>query len=236
MRRLSPPIILAVVAVVAVSVPAPAADAPARPRPSHHHGQRCPVRPRRLVVRNHQAEIYLGPDRYVPGLSYRGCVYRVGRDKFIGYRHSVLGEDAGDTRNIRLVETLVAREASAVTRNGAYFRVVVTNLVRRGGRSFPTGSPSRAQEAFDAPVGQVNGLDGVGHTTSLVLKADGAVAWIVNDNAPPDPPTYEVIKADATGRPIVLAAGTDITPGSLTLSGSTLHWAQAASTHTATLN
>ena len=69
------------------------------------------------------------------------------------------------------------------------------------------------------------------HVDSLVLKADGAVAWIATNFAgegcinPPGPVT-EVRRHDRRGLTVV-ASDTHIAPTSLRLSGSTLRWTDA---------
>jgi hypothetical protein len=66
-------------------------------------------------------------------------------------------------------------------------------------------------------------VTGIGPITSLVVKPDAAVAWIVNTDE--ENGGYQVHAADKTG-PRVLATGADIAPGSLALAGSTLYWTQ----------
>ena len=71
----------------------------------------------------------------------------------------------------------------------------------------------------------------------MVVKSDGAVAWIAeNEIGPPHgPPEYEVNAVDKTGNR-TLAAGTDIAPSSLALAGSTLYWTQGGKPMSAPLN
>jgi hypothetical protein len=74
---------------------------------------------------------------------------------------------------------------------------------------------------------------GSGAVTKIVLKGDGAVAWIVA--ATEDPKWYEVRAADDTGSRL-LASGADITPNSLKLKGSALRWTQSGKPASAVLN
>jgi hypothetical protein len=75
---------------------------------------------------------------------------------------------------------------------------------------------------------------------SLVLKADGAVAWIATNflgagcTHPPGP-AIEVRAHDSRGLR-VLDSGTSIVPTSLHLSGSVLRWRHGGHTRTATLH
>ncbi len=194
----------------------------------------CPTQPRGLVAANGQAEVYIArpPFSSPHARSYYGCAFRSRRVLFLGDIR-LAGEGATDTRNLRLVGTVVAAESFlAVKEMGDSYTVVVTNLARPRGpvRRLATGTLTAAQQMNNTM------LFGVGPTTGLVLKSDGAVAWIVNDNASPDPPTYEVVKSDAPGPPIVLATGTDIAPDSLALSGNTLYWTQGNAPHSGRLN
>ena len=64
--------------------------------------------------------------------------------------------------------------------------------------------------------------------TSLVLKANGSVAWIVDRQAFANQPrTLDVVAVDASGRRL-LDRGADIEPKSLTLTGSTSRGARGA--------
>jgi hypothetical protein len=81
---------------------------------------------------------------------------------------------------------------------------------------------------------------GDGYATAIVVKSDGSVAWIVGHNfvpveSPGPPPVYEVEAIDQTGRRL-LAAGTEISPRSLALVGSTLYWTQGGKPYSAALN
>jgi hypothetical protein len=71
---------------------------------------------------------------------------------------------------------------------------------------------------------------------SLVLKANGSVAWIVDRAAfMGSPRSIDVVAEDTAGRRI-LDSGLDIDPQSLALTGSTLTWQKGGTTRSATLN
>jgi hypothetical protein len=76
-------------------------------------------------------------------------------------------------------------------------------------------------------------LVGDGSATAIVVKVDGAVAWITdtvqNENR------YQVHALDKTGEH-TLAVGSNIDPHSLALAGSTLYWTQDGKSFSAPLN
>ncbi len=84
---------------------------------------------------------------------------------------------------------------------------------------------------------------GVGPLTALIVKSDGAVAWVVESRFEPSAVAngmtsgheYTVYALDKTGER-QLAVGTDIAPESLALKGSTLYWTQAGKASSAVLN
>jgi hypothetical protein len=74
---------------------------------------------------------------------------------------------------------------------------------------------------------------GVGFTSAIVVKDDGAVAWIAETRL--QPAEYEVHIVDNTGGRIV-ASGAEIAPRSLALADSTLYWTQGGRPMSAMLN
>jgi hypothetical protein len=74
----------------------------------------------------------------------------------------------------------------------------------------PTGTPNAPRP----------GLVGAGFTSVIVVKSDGAVAWITEGAF-----TDEVHAVDRTGSRL-LVSGPDIERSSLALAGSTLYWTQ----------
>lgn len=73
---------------------------------------------------------------------------------------------------------------------------------------------------------------GAGEATTIVVKRDGAVAWIVESKCLGG--EYQVHALDEDGER-VLASGRDIAPRSLALVGSTLYWTQGGKPYSATL-
>ena len=89
---------------------------------------------------------------------------------------------------------------------------------------------------FRTAVGFVDTPGRPRNVGSLVLKAIGSVAWIVDRAAfMGSPRSIDVVAEDATGRR-VLDSGVDIDAGSLTLNGSTLTWQKGGATQSGTLN
>jgi hypothetical protein len=92
----------------------------------------------------------------------------------------------------------------------------------------------RVLRNIDASIETVAGRPSA--VQSLVLKANGSVAWIVDRAAfMGSPRTIDVVAEDTTGRRM-LDRGPDIDPLSLRLSGSTLSWQKGGASRTATLN
>jgi hypothetical protein len=74
---------------------------------------------------------------------------------------------------------------------------------------------------------------GRGFTYSIVVKSDGAVAWIVASGVARGGNQVRVV--DRSGSRVV-ASGTDVDPQSLALAGSTLYWTQGSKPFSTTLN
>jgi hypothetical protein len=75
---------------------------------------------------------------------------------------------------------------------------------------------------------------GIGPCYSLVVKSDGAVAWIADDEWVPSK-EYQVHVVDRLGSRVV-SSGTEIEGKSLRLVGSTLSWIQGGRRQTAVLH
>lgn len=189
----------------------------------------------RILFADSQAVVYTVRERivipFVGGghevqmvIATRGCVY--------GHRGSYkLGEEyvptptegGGGIKNLVLGGSVVAYEESSstatrYTREGeavsSTWRVIVRNL--KNGRvlhNAPTGITSPPNPHF---VGD-------GPTTMILVKGDGAVAWITDTVQSEN--RYQVHALDKTGAR-TLAVGSNIDPNSLALAGSTLYWMQ----------
>lgn len=223
-----------------LGTPASAAAAPA---------PRCPPTHDRVVVANKRAVVYEGPvplgeDGFRPaGKDFYGCTHARGTPYELGAQAG--GGSATGTegiRTFRLGGSFAAFEEFASRNKGEYFqqtdKIVVRDL--RDGRILH----DVATGTSNAPLEHERRDVGIGSATALVVKSDGAVAWIVElateaaiarDLAEhSEISEYQVHVVDATGSHI-LAEGTDIGSQSLTLTGTTLHWTQGGKTMSAPL-
>jgi len=170
---------------------------------------------------------------YFPGI--RGCVRGHTRSYKLGEPFAFNGSSQGGSGhgigNIALGGAMVAFEESLRNVSGDgeresvgnnEWRVVVRDL--RTGKvvhRVPTGT-------YSPPSAKIIG---VGPTTAVVVKSDGAVAWIAENGVG----NYEVHALDKTGSRL-LASGENIKPYVLGLKGSTLYWEQEGKRHSAVLD
>jgi hypothetical protein len=227
----------------------------------HHHKHLAPVcsrgsSPFKSAGRSYRQTIAVDPYAQVYSLSSRapvpplntygeggsdwpiyGCVYGHRGAYLLGSlpdftttsRYST-GYFEGDL-NVVLAGPIVAYESFVLAEglDGYRWRVVVQDLrTGRALRKEPTGVPATlgGEPEFEA-------IAGIGHTTAIVVKSDGSVAWIVDPNEAKG--HYQVHAADTTGS-WMLASGADIDPTSLALAGSTLYWTQGDRPYSASLN
>ena len=161
---------------------------------------------------------------------FRGCAYGSARSFRLGMTHSNGNGAAIGTEHVTLNGVIVAYEAYAtasrpVGSEQGYFYVVVRNL--RTGKLLdrvPTGVPLEPDRRHV----------GVGPVKAMVVKADGAVAWIALDDKQSElnhhlsgheDLSYDLYALDRNGERL-LASGTELAPSSLALAGSTLYWTQ----------
>ncbi len=157
------------------------------------------------------------------GARIHGCAY--------GHKSYLLGAaveecngvPCGGVRREVLAGPLVAYEEGSGGEAANTYLVVVRNLrTGRVIRKLPTGTPVTPRPSWI----------GIGPTTAIVAKNDGAVAWIVETGFPTE---YQVHAIDKSGSR-VLASGSDVDPSSLALAGSTLYWTQGSQPFSAPLN
>jgi hypothetical protein len=179
-----------------------------------------------VIAADQQAEIYaIRKNEEV--VDYWGCVYGQARSVEVGITNECIsnGGACGGTSHLTLVGTLVARErSSSFPAIGNEWLIEVESL--RTGRvlySVPTGLtfPPEPKTVGDGPA------------TAIVLKSDGAVAWIVDTGQAND--MYQVHAVDKSGSRL-LASGSDVDPSSLALAGSTLYWTEDGKPYSATLH
>jgi len=231
MRRMTPLTLLMLILLA----PAAAGAAGAHKKASSH----CPRAHSSVVVADSQAAVYLAPEE--PGfpefLEFYGCSYKDRRSYALGIPPESSSSSSSGIRLVTLAGPLVAYESgSSSTHYGTSWLVVVRDL--RTGKvlhGLPTGTPVHPK-----PPRTEDGITkqdvGIGPATSIVVKSDGAVAWVAQDAVEgPLPYSYQVHAVDKTGSR-VLASGPEIDPTSLALAGSTLYWSEAGRPMSATLN
>jgi hypothetical protein len=228
---------MASISVIAVLLAATSAIA-AR---SHKTVPKCPpVRAHaHVLVADEQAMVYLRPAMTPSPARYEqaeifGCTYGDGRPYALGLPPEFSSEGGGGIDHETLAGSVVAYQQVSVGKTVAIFRVIVRDL--RNGRvlhRLPTGTLIGPESK------EPESLVGVGHVVALVVKSDGAVAWIVENGQTqcggPKIYCYEVHAVDASGERL-LASGPEIEPSSLALAGSTLYWTQGGKPSSAVLN
>lgn len=215
--------------------------APAKCRPSSSH----------VLFTDPQAEVYAVPNGEV--LNIRACANGQRRSFFIAScnrRESAAA--CAEVPRVTLAGAAVAYEeffttADRYTLEGATVRTSLRVIVRdlRTGRvlhDVPTGTPPKPEP----------GSVSVGEIVALVLKSDGSVAWIAEDDersAVAKAPYFDVYAVEGSGTRL-LASGTDVDPSSLALSvdathlddyphtvaGSELYWTQGGQSFSTTLS
>jgi hypothetical protein len=229
MRRLMIFIMVVGVALLGASSAASAADGH-RKAPT-----KCPVGHSHVIVADAQAQVYVGPlvaeGSLLPEVPvFYGCTYGQKKSYELGKPEGGSPDGSGGSRLYTLAGVIVAYEEYSTTNLQPGVRhtevIVVRNL--HDGRvlnRLPTGTPTMPPEN----PGDV----GVGGATAIVLKSDGAVAWIVAVSGKTT--EYQVHAFDKAGSR-VLASNTEIAPSSLALAGSTLYWTQGGKPMSAALN
>jgi hypothetical protein len=192
----------------------------------------------RMISANPQAMVYETLETSGQERGIYGCVFGQRRTYFLGEPESGTPEGASGIRLETLSGSMVAYEGGYglppdVSTPGTNVWVVIVRDLRSGRvvRRVPTG-PNQSSTTV-----------GAGPLVALVVKGDGAVAWIVTTGR--EPPTfandfigkreYKVFAVDKNGTR-QLAIGKDIDPESLVLVGSTLYWTQSGMPYLAALN
>lgn len=223
---------LAALALVAWSLasinvqPAEAAGEGARPSGACSGTQHAPI------AADARGEIYAvraRPSRVLYGCLYRSRhVYRLGP---AAYRYQTKYDAVGfyGLRREVMSGPLVAfEEVSIPICCGKPSWVVIVRDLRSGRvlRREPTGTTSAGLDAV-----------GTGPITALVLRSDGAFAWITDASVLDGPIPkggYQVHAADASGSRL-LASGEEIEPRSLALSDTAIYWGVAGMPFSASL-
>lgn len=219
--------------VLSLGAAGPAAAKPRRRAAS------CAPGHTRTIVSNARVQVYAAREPGGGSTNVYGCAYGSRRVYELGlapYR-CLSAAGCGATEQEVLAGDLVAYEQFSETPSLTSWELVVRNL--RSGRIVH-------KVATGLPLAGVSTL-GVGTVTAIVLKPDGAVAWIANDEARSQGleasrvPFYDVEALDAGGPRRLLASGFDVDPASLALatdagnvgpnrhrvSASRVYWTQA---------
>jgi hypothetical protein len=206
-----------------------ASVAAARPKAS----AACPRRHVHVLASNHQAEVYVRPESGENHEPYEaeeifGCVYGHKHAYPLGSPPQGSSTGGGGIERETLAGPIVAfaqfSGRSVPGNESGKDWVVVVDL--RSGKilhEVPTGTPSQPHP----------GDIGVGPAVAIVVKRDGAVAWIVESGFMPS--EYQVHAVDKTGSRL-LASDTNIAPSSLKLTGSKLQWTQGGTQASTVLN
>jgi len=236
-------------AVVISLAPTASQGATARRCPPSHY--------RRLIEVNRQAVIYEALDAERVYQEVFACAYGH-RPHQVGYWPSYSSSGGGGIRHVVLSGAVIAYEEERLDDGQGFrgFRVSLV-LVRdlRSGRllhQLPTGSLLHPETNL-YPGEQAS--IGVGRTEQIIVKPDGAVAWIAWDyerspgkapevqectptchfSEPPYIAYYDLYKSDRTGTH-QLAGSTGVAPHSLKLTGNTVHWTEDGKAMSATLD
>jgi len=206
MRRILSLITVPLLTLAAWTTPAAATGShkktPARPACLPSHA--------RVVAADQQAAIYLAPEDpdYPEFLSVYGCSYTTKRSYLLGEVPAPLSG-----RGVKL--QALAGPVVAVA-YGSAGDIEVRDLAN-----------GRVLHRLFAPRNE-----NIGPVFGLVVKSDGAVAWL---SEPLAGKPYQIHAVDKTGSRL-LAKSLEIEPHSLALAGSTLYWTEAGKPMSATLN
>ncbi len=190
----------------------------------------CQPAKSQILLADQQAELYIVKERrphaYEAESVVRGCAHGQRRSYLLGEAEEHLGSSGGAGSSGVELETLagpvVAYEKAYGSEQNSLYEMVVRNLV--SGRVLHKVITSRPVKPGAIPIA-------AGPLTALVVKRDGAVAWIVETGYPVE---YRVYAIDKSGTRS-LASGADINPASLALAG-TLYWTQAGKPATTSLD
>jgi hypothetical protein len=178
----------------------------------------CPLKPRNVFAVNDYAVVYesKGPDETV----VKACAYRSRHAYALGPTPYASAANFGGVFHETLAGTTIAYEFNVGGGDGVG-EGSSRNWV--GVRDLRTG-----KVLHYAPTGVANALSnpgnvGTGKVWGLVVKGDGAVAWISYSGE--ELGGYDVHVIDRTGSR-VLAAGLGVQRSSLALGGSRLYWTQ----------
>jgi hypothetical protein len=209
-------VLAAIVASTSISAARPVRRAPTKCVRGHS----------RIITADAQAQVYEAPEP--PGapeaLGVYGCAYGSNRTYFLGPLPFASVEDAGGVSDETLAGPIIAYNESSVRPCCSNRSLVVVRNLLTGKilRHVPSGTPTVPK----------TGYVGIGPVVSIVVKKNGAVAWIVETGYPNE---YQVHAMDQSGSRL-LASSAEIEPDSLALGGNVLYWTEAHRPFSALLN
>ncbi len=194
--------------------------------PSHGASSKCPAGHSHLIVADAQGEVYLR----VETEDIIACAYGSKHLHLLGGPPGYDAEGGGELTHYTLAGAVLAYENYVYTNFPATghpesWRYVYVENLRAGQvlHKLPTGTSTASAV-------------GIGPVVAIVVKSDGAVAWIAGNNNDSEHATsFEIHAVDKTGSRL-LASGGAIDPHSLALAGSTLYWTQEGKPMSATLH
>ncbi len=179
----------------------------------------------RLLLIEMQAQVYEVYERPEDGEELSGgeqifgCIYGSSRMRYLGFTSISSGSGGAGAVSWLLAGTNVALVDSSWTSSGPPNQTETVSV-----RSLRTDKLLHRWETLEPLT-----------TTSVVLKPDGAVAWITTGRYPDEPRIPAVYSMDSNGTRLV-ATGHDIDTTSLALAGSTIYWTQGGKPFSAPLN
>jgi len=187
----------------------------------------CVPRQAHIIAADGQAAVYVTTGGDLPYTEVYGCAFGHLRNYALGERRNECDYPvcAGISRL-----TLAGRFVG-------YAQIINDVPLLHGGNGWAVDVRNLVTGALHRVLSTTPSLEGTGSgMQQLVVKSDGAVAWIVSvylrgSNGF----TYEVRAFDKAGGRL-LASATDIDPHSLALAGSTLYWTQGGRPMSAPLN
>jgi hypothetical protein len=227
---------------------------PSAARVRHTTAMKCSPGHSHVIAADSQAQVYEVTEG--EALAVRGCLYGAKRSFPLG--GPVIcgggggGAPCGGMEHFTLNGAYVAYEENSSEHMygepvHSEYIVVVRNLhTGRVLHRAPTGTPLKPRPDYI----------GVGNVVAIVVKSDGAVAWIADDyertlgtGTLSVTPYFDVEAVDKSGSRLLASGadidpsslalavgGTDISPNSLAVAGNTLYWTQGSQPFSAPLD
>ncbi len=208
-------------AAVALLVPAAAAGTTKHRR----RAPSCPPPHSYVLVADRTAAVFQIEDPITDFTREAACT-RTGRKPFVMRECEIINCEGPSFSGLALAGDILAYQRYTYTGSSKYMDATPASwLVQVRDLKTHRLIHSSLTSTSEPPPSNVIGN---GPTEGIVVKRDGAVAWIAVDGwhpySPSPPPTvYQVWKIDRTGQHL-LAMGSRIAPSSIALSGNTVYW------------